>query len=127
MKERDFLHWVISTAEQFNWLVKHVPAPMVAAGGEWRPYRKAAGLPDLFLIHADPPRFVMAEVKGSGGKLTKGQQEFLQMARDVADHIDFERNMVTSEYQPRAFGVYVFQPGMEEAIEQLLRSRVLTS
>jgi len=124
INERDFLNWVMGTAQRHGWLVKHVPAPMVASGNQWRPYRKAAGLPDLFLLHADPPRMVIAEVKGSGGKLTKLQQEFLQMAKAVADMED-EFQLVRSIAAKR-LGVYVFQPGMEQAIEQLLRTRVLT-
>jgi VRR-NUC domain len=124
MRERDFLNWVIQTAEMFGWLVKHVPAPMVAAGDNWRPYKKAAGLPDLFLLHDDPPRMVIAEVKGTGGRLSDAQREFLRMARDVAEHgCDVP---TPQEVRMKLLGVYVFEPGMEEAITQLLRTRVLT-
>lgn len=122
LRERDFLNWVIQTAEAFNWVVKHVPAPMVAAGDNWRPYKKAAGLPDLFLLHADPPRMVIAEVKGTGGKLSDAQREFLTLARDASE----EHFKLCESIEPRRVGVYVFEPGMEEAITQLLRTRVLT-
>jgi VRR-NUC domain len=130
VREKDFLNWVIQTAETFNWLVKHVPAPMVAAGDTWRPYKKAAGLPDLFLLHDDPPRMVIAEVKGTNGKLSDAQRQFLRMARDVAEYVGrtswTAQELAEADLSERTLGVYVFQPGMEEAITQILRTRVLS-
>lgn len=122
MREKEFMNWVIQTAETFNWLVKHVPAPMVAAGDTWRPYKKAAGLPDLFLLHDDPPRMVIAEVKGTNGKLSDAQRQFLRMAREVAEY-EHPTGLDPAE---RSLGVYVFEPGQEEAITQILRTRVLS-
>lgn len=133
-RERDLLNWIVACAERYGWLVKHVPAPMVAdrkGGMRFVGSRRAAGLPDLFMLHADPPRLIIAEVKGWRGKLSKAQQEFLRMARDVADNSlmwlnDDDKNSWLERFGQKSIGVYVFEPGMEEAIEQLLRTRVLT-
>jgi hypothetical protein len=136
VKERDFLNWIIAVAERYGWLVKHVPAPMVATrdGRRFVGSIRGRGLPDLFLLHDDPPRMVIAEVKGSDGKLSTAQREFLRMARDVATQTWQEpMEYALDDISPvmmvatgRAIGVYVFEPGQEEAIEQLLRTRVLS-
>ena len=127
MKERDFLNWVIACAEQYGWLVKHVPAPMVATrdGRRFVGSIRARGLPDLFMLHDDPPRLIIAEVKGDKGKLSKSQQEFLRMARDVAERGRQHGSDVWHLPEEQPVGVYVFQPGQEQMIERLLRTRVL--
>lgn len=97
-------------------------------GQKWVPARRAAGLPDLFMLHADPPRLIIAEVKGTGGKLSDAQREFLTLARGVGDLTSCLFESVPYEGFERAVrsvGVYVFEPGMEDAIEQMLRTRVL--
>jgi hypothetical protein len=120
VKERDFLNWIIACAEATGWKVWHVPAPMVhdrKRGFVGSP--RAAGLPDLFLLHDDPPRMIVAEVKGTGGKLSDRQQEFLRLARDVAEQtID----AITTE---PTVAVYVWMPEHQEIIEDILRSKVL--
>lgn len=122
MKETPFLGWVIGTAEATGWLVKHVPAPMVAAGNKWRPYAKAAGLPDLFLLHDDPPRLIIAELKGDGGKLSDAQQEFLTLAKAAAD-----RDAAGEEPpgRTRVVAVYAWWPKDMPIIEQILKSKSL--
>lgn len=137
MKERDFLNWIIACAEQFGWKVWHVPAPMVATGrGEARRFvgaKRAAGLPDLFLLHDDPPRMIIAEVKGDGGKLSEKQREFLAAARNVADATAVEGYIATFEGPTEAtvengrryIGVYAWTPADQPIIEQMLRSKVL--
>lgn len=135
MKEADFQKRVTDMAERFGWKWWHVPSPMVADGkGGWRPYKKAAGLPDLFLMHDDPPRLIIAEVKGDGGKLSDAQREFLQAAKAVADRTWQEpTEYALDDISPaivvatgHALGVYVFDPSMEAAVEQMLRTKVLT-
>ena len=134
MRERDFLNWIIAVAEQFGWHCYHVPAPMTAArGGGFVGSKRAAGLPDLFLLHDDPPRMIIAEVKGPKGKLAARQQEFLRLARDVADNTFAPAEIVshnidgsTTSRFPRAIGVYAWTPADEQAIEDILRSRVVT-
>ncbi len=139
MLEKDFLKRVTDMADRFGWKWWHVPAPMINAGGEWRPYKKGAGVADLILTCADPPRLVFIELKGDGGKLTDNQRDFLQSVKDVAEatsgepvlvhdrvvqtdtfsggvaHADFEKTL----------GVYAFWPEVEPLVEQLLRTKVL--
>lgn len=124
MKERDLLNWIVACAEATGWRVYHVPAPMVAnRKGGFVGSPRAAGLPDLFLLHDDPPRMIIAEVKGTGGKLSDKQQEFLALARDVADHgimQDPEFNNLD-----RPLGVYAWSPDHQPIIEDILKSKVL--
>jgi hypothetical protein len=86
---------------------------------------RAAGLPDLILFHSDPPRLIFAELKGTGGKLSDKQREFLQAAREVAREAFEPRNTTSSAYWPAPLGVYAWYPEDEETVEQILRSRVL--
>jgi hypothetical protein len=137
VKERDFLNWIIACAEATGWKVWHVPAPMTATGrGAERRFvgaKRAAGLPDLFLLHDDPPRMIVAEVKGAGGKLSEKQREFLQMARTIADvttvwgHIaTFDGpTEVARENDRRYIGVYAWTPADQPIIETMLKSKVL--
>lgn len=122
MKEATFLARVTGMADAFGWKWWHVPAPMVAAGQTWRPYAKAAGLPDLFLTYDDPARLIIAELKGDGGKLSDAQQEFLALAKAAAD-----RDAAGEEPpgRTRVVGVYAWWPKDEPSIEQILRTKVL--
>lgn len=114
MKERDLQHWVIHVATQFGWKVWHVPAPMRAdRKGGFVGAKEAAGLPDLILVHHDPPRLVFAELKGPNGKLSVEQQEFLKAARNVA------------VWAAEGVGVYAWTPDDRDLIEQILRTRTL--
>lgn len=124
VKEADFKAWVTETALLFGWRYWHVPAPMRATNKGWVGAREAAGLPDLILIHDDPPRLVFAELKGTGGKLTVEQRDFLMAARDVAD-CAWDDGEISSK-GGRPIGVYVWESGQEQLIETLLRTRVLT-
>ncbi len=126
MLERDFQKRVVDMAVRFGWKVWHVPAPMRAdrAGG-FVGAKEAAGIADLILVHADPPRLVFMELKADGGKLSDRQTEFLQAVRSVADE-----SMIRPDEWDGAtgapVGVYAFWPKDEPLIEQLLRSKVLT-
>lgn len=124
MKEQAYLKRITDMATRFGWRWWHVPAPMRWTSKGWVPAREAAGLPDLILIHDDPPRMIVAEVKGDGGKLKDEQIVFLKMARGVADHIRDELGEVG--IVGGAIGVYFFTPDMEHIVEQMLRTRVLT-
>jgi hypothetical protein len=118
VKERDFLNWVTEVAKRTGWEVWHVPAPMRAGRkGDWVPAREAAGLPDLIMIHEDPPSLIFAELKGETGKLSDPQRHFLQMARSVSEYV--------AERPHRRMNVYVWKPGLEEFIETILKTRVL--
>jgi hypothetical protein len=119
MKERDFLNWVVEVARLHSWSVWHVPAPMKAGReGKWVPAREAAGLPDLILMHDDPPSLIFAELKGETGKLSEAQRDFLQMARHVSEYSGSSPN--------RRMNTYVWKPGLEEFIETILKTRVLS-
>ena len=69
MKEKDVQKAVTDMLDATGWQWWHVPAPMVAGKDGWRPYRKAAGLPDIFAFYDDPPRMLILELKGDSGKL----------------------------------------------------------
>jgi len=127
-RERDLLNWIIATAEATGWVVFHVPAPMVASrAGGFVGSKRAAGLPDLFLLHDDPPRMIIAEVKGSKGKLSERQQEFLRAARRVADFAEsLSGDDRSGEYGERCVGVYTWTPTDEKTIETILRSKAVT-
>ncbi len=121
MLERDLQKRVVEMAVRFGWKVWHVPAPMRAdrAGG-FVGAREAAGIADLILLHADPPRLVFVELKADGGKLSDRQQEFLSAVKTVADYPEGLRKPFGT------VGVYAFWPRDEPVIEQLLRTKVLT-
>lgn len=115
-----------AVATRFGWQWWHVPAPMVAAkGGTWRPYKKAAGLPDLILLHDDPPRMILAELKGDGGELSEEQREFLRLAHLVAEEATTEWQQGVTPAVQRLVGVYVWRPADRDGIERMLRSKVL--
>jgi VRR-NUC domain-containing protein len=122
-RERDLLNWIIATAEATGWQVFHVPAPMTAArGGGFVGSKRAAGLPDLFLLHDDPPRMIIAEVKGPNGELSARQEEFLRLARDVAE---VSWTPLPTGMSRLTIGVYAWTPTDEKIIEQILRTKVL--
>lgn len=128
MNEREFQNWVIECAQRFGWRVWHVPTPMRPIGqGMFVPDRRGAGLPDLFMLHEDPPRLIFAEVKDFTGELTEGQQEFLKLARGVAEAVYAPGEIVGADTTrvPRAIGVYVWRPGLERLIEATLRGKVM--
>lgn len=117
--EREFESWIIAVAERFRWRVWHVPAPMRAIpGGKMVPEVRARGLPDLIMLSEDAPLLIFAEVKRKGGKLSEEQRLFLDLARAVGDASEAQSGT-------RLVGAYVFEPGMEDAIETVLRSKVL--
>jgi hypothetical protein len=97
--------------------------PVVAerSGRGFRPYKKAAGLPDIFAMHADPPRLLILELKGDGGSLSDAQREFLELARDVAE---WSRDHTTYDDLPN-MAVHVVTPGNLDALKGILQSRVL--
>ena len=101
--------------------------------GKWRPFKRAAGLPDLFMLHDDPPRMIVAEVKGDGGKLSDKQREFLQMAQTVGSltgGFDAPEWAYTLADKPKpkrsmVLGVYAWTPADQDIIEGILKSKVL--
>ena len=119
MKERDFLNWVLDVAKIYRWRWWHVPAPTVWSSkkGAFVPSSSGAGLPDLILLHDDPPTLIFAELKGETGQLSEEQREFLQLARAVADW---------TPRPHRRMNTYVWKPGLEDHIEFILKTRVLT-
>src|SRR5260221_314378 len=118
MNEHDFQTRVTDMATRFGWKFWHVPAPMKWARGEFRGASEAAGLPDLILLHDDPPRMIFAELKGDGGKLADKQREFLASAKLVAEAAYTSREE-TSFASP--IGVYAWTPTDEPVVEQILR------
>lgn len=131
MKEREFQAWVIQTAQTLGWRVWHVPTPMrPIGGGRFVPDPRGAGLPDLILLHSNPPRLIFAECK-TDTKLSVEQTEFLSLARAVGEEAvacACGSSMCESGMREtdRPIGVYVFKPGAEHLIETLLKSKVLS-
>lgn len=122
MKEKDFQKWVVDTAQSFGWRVWHTPTPMKPVGGnKFVPDRRGRGLPDLVMMHDDPPRLIFAELKKIGGDVSDAQVEFLKLARAVAEATGI---VVGSG---RTVGVYMWRPGAEEIIESILRSKVMVA
>ena len=122
MKEREFQAWIIDVAQRNSWRVWHTPTPMrPTKGGKFVPDRRGAGLPDLILIHRDPPRLIFAEVKVDT-PLSAGQVEFLQLAKAVAESC---RNEDWGIDYPRLIGVYTWRHGNEEMIEAILKGQVI--
>lgn len=106
LRERDFQRWVIEVARLHKWKVWHVPAPMRwdSQGGKgFVGARDAAGLADLVLVGKN--RVIFAEVKGTGGKLSEKQQEFLH----AVNYIESEDVVA-----------YSWWPGDEAAVEKIL-------
>lgn len=88
MNENEFLGWILDVAARGGWRAWHVPMPVrPIPGGKFVAERRAKGLPDLLLLHDDPPRLIFAEVKGPDGKLSDEQREFLQLASGVSQTI----------------------------------------
>ena len=98
--------------------------------GKFVPDSRGAGLPDLVLMHNDPPRLIFAELKGAGGKIRPDQAEFLRLARDVRgailDLIDASLNRSPLPLDA-PLGVYTWRPGNEALIEAILRGRTMVA
>ena len=121
IKEAEFQKRITDMATRFGWTWRHVPAPMVKRGDHWVGAKQAAGLPDLLLVHDNPPRLILAEIKGDGGKLSDDQRDLLAALRNVADYSGW----VGRTPIPRTLGVYAWFPEDEPTIEQILRTRIL--
>jgi hypothetical protein len=133
VKEREFQGWILDVAKRFGWRVWHVPTPMRPIGqNKFAPDPRGRGLPDLIMLHDDPPRLILAEVKLETGVLSEDQREFLKLARGVArsataisvvDPPDPGLGLDLARHSP--VGVYVWRPGNEALIEATLKSKVL--
>jgi hypothetical protein len=131
MKESAFQGWVVDTAQRLGWKVWHVPTPMRPIGGnKFVPDQRGRGLPDLVMLHADPPRLILAELKNEEGVLSDEQREFLRLARGVADdarHHALIAGDVVGKLGCAPVGVYTWRPGAEEIIEAILRGKVMVA
>ena len=111
VKEKDFQRWVIDVARALGWKVWHVPAPMrwdsTGRGKGFVGAKDAAGLADLILVGKGQVLF--AEVKGTGGKLSPKQEEFLSSVKALGE--------------PSHVYAYAWWPGDEEFIEEILGGR----
>lgn len=134
MKESAFQAWVIDVAQTHGWKAYHVPTPMRPIGGnKFVPDPRGRGLPDLILLHDDPARLILAEVKNEDGVLSTEQTEFLRLARDVADaardvardvQAYLDENGPATQVVP-TIGVYVWRPGIEPLIEATLSRKAV--
>lgn len=121
---------MLDLAALFSWRVWHVPAPMRAVGGtKFVPEPRAAGLPDLILLHEDPPRLIFAELKGQGTThpVTDEQREFLRLANlipTVTEAVMVGGETLRTQRSTYVRG-YVWTPDDRGAVEEILKSRVL--
>ena len=132
MKESAFQGWVVEVAQRFGWRIWHVPMPVrPIPGGKFVPDRRGRGLPDLIMLHDDPPRLVFAELKGDGKHpLSDDQREFLRLAKNIVRVWDIHRANAENAAgvvlpDDRLVGVYSWRPGQEAIVEAVLRSKVL--
>jgi hypothetical protein len=126
VKESEFQARIVAIAQAYGWQVWHVPAPMVwdARSKAFRPARGGAGLPDLMMLHDDPPRLVFLELKAKGGKLSDRQRDFLQAAKLVADGSHHVQEGVDGTIY-KNLGVFAAWPEDEQQIETMLRTRTV--
>lgn len=126
MRERELLKWATDLLDRTGWKWWHVPAPMRARGKQWVPAPEAAGLPDLFCLHDDPPRLMVVELKGDRGRLTNAQRECLQAFKKVAEHSTDAYNERSSEREP-TMAVFVLTPerSQMDTFERMCKSKVL--
>lgn len=132
--ESQFQSWVTGTAKAHGWVVWHVPTPMrPIAGGKFVPDARGRGLPDLIMLHDDPPRLIFAELKDADGRLSPEQQTFLALAREI--HVSLGRHFAvvgdalakvgidasTLEFR-NPIAAYSWRPHHREIIEAVLRA-----
>lgn len=119
--EKEFQRWIVDTFTFHGWKVLHVPTPMrPTQGGRFVPDSRGRGLPDLLLVHDDPPRVYWAECKAVDGVMSETQIQVLGLLRGVCDVI---RDRFAPS--PSPVKVFVFQPGTETLIEDLARGAML--
>lgn len=125
MLEKDFQKWIIDVAETHHWKIWHVPTPMRPIGNKrFVPDSRGRGLPDLLLIHDDPPRMILAEIKKHDGVISDEQAECLRLARAVAQEI--RERIATNDQSflinnPAPLQVHLWRPENSEMIEAILR------
>lgn len=123
--EREFQKWILDVAARYGWRVWHMPTPMRPIGGnKFVPDPRGRGFPDLVMMHERDGRLIFAEVKDESGVLSEAQEEFLRIARGIAEAIkrgiDFH-NPYGPEDGPAPVGVYVWRPANRDLIEATLR------
>ncbi len=123
-KEIEFQGWVLDTAARFGWRAWHVPMPMrPVGGGKMVPEPRAAGLPDLILMHADPPRLIFAELKKEDGTVSEAQREFLTMAEGLRSALIDRLPGGGQGHVPVA--AYVWRPSHRDLVTAILRGAAL--
>lgn len=111
-------------AALYGWRVWHAPTPMRPVGqNRFVPDRRGRGLPDLILMHPDPPRLIFAEVKSETGKVGESQHEFLNLARGVQDYVrsalgETPAALPLSTLSP--IQAYIWRPANRDLIEATL-------
>lgn len=117
--EKAFQGWVMDTARALGWSVWHIhDSRREVAPGRHVGDTDAAGLPDLVLIHRDPPRMLLVEVKDRDGAVRPSQKAFLDAARVVEAEI---ADAWEGSQPPRPFRVFVWRPEHRPFIEAVLR------
>lgn len=83
MSERVLKNTIVMYARRYGWLVHH-DLPSQRANGSWSTAVQGdSGFPDLVLVHPGNPdrhsqaQIIYAELKTQRGKLTTGQQQWL--------------------------------------------------
>lgn len=108
---------VLDMAKALGWLTYHTHDSR----------HSAAGFPDLTLLR--PPRLIMAELKGDGGKISDSQLAWGAGLQTVADcvwplHADVEGLLPTErEYALFTYALWTPREWFSGEIERALRSR----
>jgi hypothetical protein len=85
--EDDFLDQILQLAQYNHWRRAHFRAGRTLTGWRTPVAGDAAGFPDLLLLHAHPPRLVVAELKSRRGRLSGEQLEWLEHWRQVGAEV----------------------------------------
>lgn len=115
--ESEFQGWIIDTAKAHGWRVWHVPTPMRPIGNsKFVPDPRGRGLPDLIMLHEDPPRLMFIEAKAQDGRVSVEQAEFLRIARAIQETLRDQRD---GELPP--LRVLLARPSHRDLIEAALQ------
>ena len=112
--ERQFTKQVIDLAGWYGWLRFH-QLPGMSKSGRWLSATQGdIGWPDLFLVHPKRCQIVIAELKTEAGRLTPGQELWLDAITGCWDRL-LERN------DNLTLRVFLWTPSQSDDIEAVLK------
>lgn len=104
--EEEFFNQIKDVAHLYGWRIAHFRAARTAHGWRTAVAGDGAGFPDCVLVreHNGRAYLIFCELKSNKGKLTAGQQEWLDLLSKI-----------------EGIGVYVWRPSDFESIVEILR------